>query len=88
MLNRKIRFGTATAVSVLASTCIGLAYTTFPLVGSAVAATATEKAEGRGDLDQLMKSLQAVDASYATGNAAEAQAKFAEALSAWNRACQ
>jgi len=55
------------------------------MVGPAVAATATEKAEGRRDLDQLMKSLQAVDTSYATGNAAEAEAKFAEALSAWNR---
>ena len=85
MLNRKFRFGSATAVSVLASTCIGLVYTTFPMVGPAVAATATEKAEGRRDLDQLMKSLQAVDASYAAGNAADAQAKFAEALSAWNR---
>ena len=85
MLNRKIRLGSATAVFVLASTCIGMAYTTYPIVGPAVAATASEKVEGRRDLDQLMKSLQAVDASYAAGNAADAQAKFAEALSAWNR---
>src|SRR5262249_29414259 len=45
MSNRKHRLGSATAVFVFASTCIGLAYTAVPLVvGSAVAATADEKA--------------------------------------------
>jgi hypothetical protein len=85
MSNRSIRFGRATAVFVLTSTCIGLAYTPLPMVGPAAAATTAEKAEGRRDFDQLIKSLQAVDTSYASGNAAEAQAKFAEALSTWNR---
>ena len=55
------------------------------MLAPAVAATATEKAEGHHDLDQLIKSLEAVDISYAAGNAAEAQAKFGEALSTWNR---
>ena len=50
-----------------------------------MAATATEKAEGRRDLGQLINSLQAVDTSYAAGNAGEAQAKFTEALATWNR---
>jgi hypothetical protein len=85
MLNRNIRFSRATAVLVLAVTCIGSAYTASPMVGPAAAATAAEKADGHRDLDQLIKSLQAVDTSYAAGNTAEAQAKFAEALSAWNR---
>ena len=43
-----------------------------------MAATAAEKAEGRHDLGQLINSLQAVDTSYAAGNAGEAQAKFTE----------
>jgi len=86
MLNRQHRLGSATAVFVFASTCIGLGYSALPLViGPAVAATADEKAEGRRNLDQLMRSLQGVDTSYAAGNAAEAQTKFTEALSMWNR---
>jgi hypothetical protein len=36
MSNRNIRFGSATAVFVLASTCIGLAYTALPIVAPAV----------------------------------------------------
>jgi hypothetical protein len=85
MLNRNIRFSRATAVLVLAVTCIGLAYTASPVVGPAAAAAAAERAEGRRDIDQLIKSLQAVDTSYTADNTAEAQAKFAEALSTWNR---
>ena len=86
MFNRQHRLGSATAVFVFASTCIGLGYSALPLViGPAVAATADEKAEGRRNLDQLMRSLQGVDTSYAAGNAAEAQTKFTEALSMWNR---
>jgi hypothetical protein len=55
------------------------------VVGPAAAAAAAERAEGRRDIDQLIKSLQAVDTSYTADNTAEAQAKFAEALSTWNR---
>jgi len=84
MLNRKVRIGGAVAAFVLAA-YIGLTYTGSTIIETAVAATAAEKADGRRDLDQLMKSLQAVDTSYAAGNAAEAQARFAEALSTWNR---
>jgi len=86
MFNRQHRLGSATAVFVFASTCIGLAYSVVPLgIGPAVAATGDEKAEGRRDLDQLIRSLQAVDTSYAAGNAAEAQTRFTEALATWNR---
>ena len=85
MSNRNIRFGSATAIFVLVSTCIMLTYTASPVLGPAVAATATEKAEGRHDLGQLINSLQAVETSYAAGNAGEAQAKFTEALATWNR---
>jgi hypothetical protein len=48
MSNRSIRFGRATAVFVLTSTCIGLAYTPLPMVGPAAAATTAEKAKARG----------------------------------------
>jgi Mg/Co/Ni transporter MgtE len=50
-----------------------------------MAASTDEKAQGRRDLDQVVKSLEAVDVAYAAGNAAEAQARFAEALVGWNR---
>ena len=85
MGNRKIRFGSIIAALVFTGTaCFGVSYSALDAHGQTVAANATEKAEGRRDLDQLVKSLQAVDVSYAAGNAAEAQASFGEALSLWN----
>src|SRR5712671_4222083 len=52
---------------------------------SAAAASPQEKTQARKDLDVVMASLRSVDTSYASGNAAEAQTKFEQARSAWNK---
>ena len=51
----------------------------------ALAASPEQKALARSELDQVIASLSSVDAAYASGNAAEAQAKFEEATSSWNK---
>ena len=48
------------------------------------AASAQQKAQARKALDQVIASLSGVDAAYASGKAAEAQAKLEEARSGWN----
>lgn len=48
------------------------------------AAVAQERTQGRQALDRMMRSLQAVDTAYASGNAAEARSRFAEARRSWN----
>ena len=53
--------------------------------GAAFAASPQEKTQARKDLDVVMASLGSVDTSYASGNAAEAQTKFEQARSAWNK---
>jgi hypothetical protein len=52
---------------------------------AASAASPQEKAQARKDLDLVMASLRSVDTSYASSNAAEAQTKFEQARSAWNK---
>jgi hypothetical protein len=51
----------------------------------ALAASPQEKAEARNSLNQVTASLRSVDTAYASGNAAEAQTKFEEARSNWNK---
>jgi hypothetical protein len=53
--------------------------------GVAFAASAQEKAEARNSLNQVTAALRSVDTTYASGNAAEAQQKFEEARSNWNK---
>ena len=53
--------------------------------GAAIAATAKQKSQGRQSLDRVVSSLRAVDTAYASGNAAEAQTKFEEARSNWDK---
>jgi hypothetical protein len=59
----------------------------YALIGTqpAFAASAQEKAEARNDLNVVMASLRSVDTAYTSGNAAEAQTKFAEARATWNK---
>jgi hypothetical protein len=52
---------------------------------AASAASPQEKTQARNDLNVVMASLRSVDTAYASGNAAEAQTKFDEARSAWNK---
>ena len=53
--------------------------------GAASAASPQEKTQARQNLDVVLASLRSVDTSYASGNAAEAQTKFEQARSAWNK---
>ena len=53
--------------------------------GVALAALAQEKAQARNSLNQVTASLRSVDTAYASGNAAEAQTKFDEARSNWDK---
>src|SRR5712671_6730197 len=52
---------------------------------SAAAASPQEKTQARQNLDVVLASLRSVDTSYASGNAAEAQTRFEQARSAWNK---
>jgi hypothetical protein len=52
---------------------------------TASAASPQEKTQARNDLNVVMASLRSVDTAYASGNAVEAQTKFDEARSAWNK---
>lgn len=54
-------------------------------IDAASAASPQEKTQARKDLNVVMASLRSVDTAYASGNAAEAQTKFEEARSAWNK---
>jgi hypothetical protein len=51
---------------------------------AASAASPQEKAQARNDLNIMMALLRSVDTAYASGNAADAQAKFEQARPAWN----
>src|SRR5438132_7246941 len=51
----------------------------------ASAASPQEKTQARNNLNVVMASLSSVDTAYASGNATEAQTKFEEARSAWNK---
>jgi hypothetical protein len=86
MTNAKVRVGTILAGAVAAGVAIfGAGLPTGDGSRTAFAATAQQKSEGRQALKQVTTSLRAVDTSYASGNTAEAQTRFEEARSAWNR---
>ena len=55
------------------------------LLETALAASAQDKAQARNSLNQVTAALRSVDTAYASGNAAEAQTKFEEARSNWNK---
>src|SRR5215472_16111512 len=54
---------------------------------AALAASSQQKAEARNYLNQVTASLRSVDTAYASGNAAEAQSKYEEARSNWDKSC-
>ena len=59
----------------------------YALLGTepALAASPREKTQARNYLNQVMTGLRSVDTAYASGNAAEAQTRFQEARSAWDK---
>ena len=52
---------------------------------AALAASPQQKTEARNYLNQVTASLRSVDTAYASGNAAEAQSKYEEARSNWDK---
>lgn len=71
-------FGSSFALS-------GLGYHGWYSTETALAASAQEKAQARNSLNQVTAALRSVDTAYASGNAAEAQTKFEEARSNWDK---
>ena len=63
----------------------GLGYHGWYSTGAALAASAQEKAQARNSLSQVTAALRSIDTAYASGNAAEAQTKFEEARSNWDK---
>ena len=63
----------------------GPGYQEWYSTGVALAASAQEKAQARNSLNQVTASLRSVDTAYASGNAVEAQTKFDEAKSNWDK---
>jgi hypothetical protein len=63
----------------------GLGYHGWYSTEVALAASAQEKAQARNSLNQVTASLHSVDTAYASGNAAEAQSKFEDARSNWDK---
>jgi hypothetical protein len=63
----------------------GLGYHRWYSTGVALAASAQEKAAARSSLNQVTVALRSVDTAYASGNAAEAQTKFEEARTNWDK---
>jgi len=77
--------GLAAGIVIAAVANITPGVSLFGTQGYALAASASDKAKGRSDLEQVIKSLQAVDVAYAAGNTAEAQARYADAVAGWKR---
>jgi hypothetical protein len=73
------------ALLALVGALSGLGYQGWYGNEQAFAASPQEKTQARRDLDQVIASLRTVDTAYASGNAAEAQTKFNEARSTWNK---
>jgi len=78
-------FGLAAGIVITAAASICPGVPLSSTQGHALAASVSDKAQGRKDLEQVIKSLQAVDVAYAAGNTAEAQARYGDALAGWKR---
>ena len=86
MIRITLRYGLVTVA--LFASCFalsGLGYHGWYTAQTALAASAQEKAQARNSLNQVTAALRSVDTAYASGNAAEAQTKFEEAKSNWNK---
>ena len=82
----RLRIGfTVVALFALNGGLSGLGYHGLYSTQVALAASAQEKAQARNSLNQVTAALRSVDTAYASGNAAEAQTKFDEARSNWDK---
>jgi len=81
-----LRYGfVVAALLALSGALSGLGYYGWYSTEPALAASAQEKAQARNSLNQVTAALRSVDTAYASGNAAEAQTRFEEARSNWNK---
>ena len=86
MTSANIRFRAIVVAAVVAGAgTFGIGYSGWEGSGMAMAASDQQKSEGRQALRQVVASLRAVDTAYASGNAAEAQTRYDQARSSWNR---
>jgi hypothetical protein len=80
------RLCTIAVVAVVAGgSLFSIAYPGWNATGEAVAASAQEKTQARQSLNEVMSLLRAVDTAYASGNSTEAQTKFDQARTNWNK---
>jgi hypothetical protein len=86
MIRITLRHGVV-AVALFASSVAlsGLGHHGWYSTKTAFAASPQEKAEARTSLNQVTGALRSVDTAYASGNAAEAQSKYEEARSNWDK---
>ena len=85
MISLRNGFISAALLAVSGGALSGLGYQGWYSTEVALAASAQEKAQARSSLNQVTASLRSVDTAYASGNAAEAQTKFDEARSNWDK---
>jgi hypothetical protein len=75
----------AVVAMVAAGSLFSISYPGWNATGEAVAASAQEKTQARQSLNEVMSLLRGVDTAYASGNSTEAQTKFGQARSSWNK---
>jgi hypothetical protein len=82
----KTPFCTIAVVAVVAGgSLLSIGYPGWNATGEAVAASAQEKTQARQSLNEVMSLLRGIDTAYASGNSTEAQTKFDQARSSWNK---
>ena len=83
----KTRLYTIAVVAMVAGggSLLSIAYPSWNATGEAVAASAQDKTQARQSLNEVMSLLRGVDTAYASGNSTEAQTKFDQAHSSWNK---
>ena len=83
----KTRLYTIAVVAMVAGggSLLSIAYPGWNATGEAVAASAQDKTQARQSLNEVMSLLRGVDTAYASGNSTEAQTKFDQARSSWNK---
>src|SRR5262249_25928777 len=75
----------AVVAMVAGGSLFSISYPGWNATGEAVAASAQENAKARQSHNEVMILLRAVDTAYASGNSTEAQTKFDQARSSWNK---
>ena len=75
----------AFAAMVAGGSLLSIACPGWNATGEAIAASAQDKTQARQSLYEVMSLLRGVDTAYASGISAEAQTKFDQARTNWNK---